>query len=82
MQKALPPLVTGLFLLFDRHGGQSQPAERRRHPGQGEDNPESQGRCWQRQALKEAITHGLRAPWQGAVFQRVQIPPGNFRSDR
>jgi len=24
----------------------------------------------------------LRAPCQGAVFQWVRIPPGNFRSDR
>ncbi len=29
--------------LFARHGGQTQPAERRRHPDQGEDNPNRKG---------------------------------------
>ncbi|GAB6192951.1 hypothetical protein [Desulfocastanea catecholica] len=29
--------------LFARHGGQTQPAERRCHPDQGEDNPNRKG---------------------------------------
>jgi hypothetical protein len=31
------------FFLFARHGGQTQPAERRCHPDQGEDNPNRKG---------------------------------------
>jgi len=34
---------TRLFVLFARHGGQTQPAVSRCHPGQGEENPNCKG---------------------------------------
>jgi len=33
------PKAPVFLFVFARHGGQTQPAERRRHPDQGEDNP-------------------------------------------
>lgn len=32
--------------------------------------------------LIERLVVLCRAPWKGAVFQRVRNPPGNFRSSR
>ena len=33
-------------------------------------------------ALLRALTRFIRAPWKGAVTQRVRTPPGNCRSSR
>jgi len=36
-------MVVSTSFLFARHGGQTQPALSRRHPDQGEDNPNRKG---------------------------------------
>ena len=42
MQRVRRVILDTLFL-FARHGGQTQPASGRRHPDQGEDNPNRKG---------------------------------------
>ncbi|QKS27480.1 MAG: hypothetical protein HT579_04180 [Candidatus Accumulibacter similis] len=50
--------------------------------GVGLDGPDAAHDIRELRSLLDAFNLFSCAPCQGAVFQRVRIPPGNFRSGR